>query len=61
MWLPNADDRFQPHVNEGYTVPVLKKYLQELRRLQIECIDLIQLHCPPTPPTALKFSASLMN
>jgi aryl-alcohol dehydrogenase-like predicted oxidoreductase len=41
--------QIQPHVNEGYTVPVLKKYVEDsLRRLQIECIDLIQLHCPPT-------------
>jgi aryl-alcohol dehydrogenase-like predicted oxidoreductase len=42
--------QIQPHVNEGYTVPVLRKYVEDsLRRLQTDCIDLIQLHCPPTP------------
>ncbi|HRG91292.1 MAG TPA: aldo/keto reductase [Chitinophagaceae bacterium] len=41
--------QIQPHINEGYTVPVLRKYVDDsLRRLQIDCIDLIQLHCPPT-------------
>jgi aryl-alcohol dehydrogenase-like predicted oxidoreductase len=41
--------QIQPHLNEGYTVPVLRNYVEDsLRRLQIDCIDLIQLHCPPT-------------
>jgi aryl-alcohol dehydrogenase-like predicted oxidoreductase len=41
--------QIQPHVNEGYTVPVLRKYVEDsLKRLQIDTIDLIQLHCPPT-------------
>lgn len=41
--------QIQPHLNEGYTVTVLRKYVEDsLRRLQMECIDLIQLHCPPT-------------
>lgn len=41
--------QIQPHVNEGYTVLALKKYVEDsLRRLQLEAIDLIQLHCPPT-------------
>ena len=41
--------KVQPHVNEGYTPAVLRKYVEDsLQRLQIETIDLIQLHCPPT-------------
>lgn len=41
--------QIQPHVNEGYTVPVLRKYVEDsLRRLQADTLDLIQLHCPPT-------------
>ncbi|MEJ8818717.1 aldo/keto reductase [Lacibacter sp. H407] len=41
--------QIQPHVNEGYTPSVLRKYVEDsLQRLQIETIDLIQLHCPPT-------------
>jgi aryl-alcohol dehydrogenase-like predicted oxidoreductase len=40
--------QIQPHVSAGYTTQVLRKYVEDsLRRLQIECIDLIQLHCPP--------------
>ena len=38
-----------PHINEGYQPSILKKYVEDsLRRLQLETIDLIQLHCPPT-------------
>ncbi|MBK6936882.1 MAG: aldo/keto reductase [Chitinophagaceae bacterium] len=41
--------QIQPHVNEGYTVAVLRKYVEDsLLRLQVDTIDLIQLHCPPT-------------
>src|SRR5690606_12356849 len=41
--------QINPHVNEGYTPASLRKYVEDsLGRLGIECIDLIQLHCPPT-------------
>lgn len=41
--------QIQPHVNEGYTPAVLRKYVEDsLKRLQMDAIDLIQLHCPPT-------------
>jgi len=41
--------QIQPHVNKGYTPEVLRSYVEDsLRRLGVECIDLIQLHCPPT-------------
>jgi aryl-alcohol dehydrogenase-like predicted oxidoreductase len=41
--------QIQPHVNEGYTPDVLRKYVEDsLKRLQTDTIDLIQLHCPPT-------------
>jgi aryl-alcohol dehydrogenase-like predicted oxidoreductase len=37
-----------PHVNEGYTPQSLRKYVEaSLKRLDVECIDIIQLHCPP--------------
>jgi aryl-alcohol dehydrogenase-like predicted oxidoreductase len=42
--------RIQPHTNEGYTPERLRKYVEDsLRNLGIEQLDLIQLHCPPTP------------
>lgn len=38
-----------PHVNEGYTPAVLRKYVEaSLRNIGIENLDLIQLHCPPS-------------
>jgi aryl-alcohol dehydrogenase-like predicted oxidoreductase len=41
--------QIQPHINEGYQATVLRKYVEDsLKRLQLETIDLIQLHCPPT-------------
>jgi aryl-alcohol dehydrogenase-like predicted oxidoreductase len=41
--------QIQPHINEGYQPDVLRKYVEDsLQRLQIETIDLVQLHCPPT-------------
>lgn len=41
--------QINPHVNEGYTAEVLRKYVEaSLKRLELECIDLVQLHCPPT-------------
>lgn len=41
--------QISPHINENYTPAVLRGYVEEsLKRLDMECIDLIQLHCPPT-------------
>jgi aryl-alcohol dehydrogenase-like predicted oxidoreductase len=38
-----------PHVSAGYTPAVLRAYVEDsLRRLGVETLDLIQLHCPPT-------------
>lgn len=41
--------QLNPHVNESYAPNVLRKFVEDsLRRLQVETLDLIQLHCPPT-------------
>ena len=41
--------QISPHVNEGYTPEVLRKYVEDsLKNTGMECLDLIQLHCPPT-------------
>ena len=41
--------QIQPHVNAGYTVDVLRKFVENsLNNMGLETIDLIQLHCPPT-------------
>ncbi len=41
--------RISPHVNQGYTPQALRGFVEDsLRRLGTECIDLVQIHCPPT-------------
>ncbi|MGF2411001.1 MAG: aldo/keto reductase [Ferruginibacter sp.] len=41
--------QIQPHVNAGYNVDVLRKFVENsLTNMGLETIDLIQLHCPPT-------------
>lgn len=41
--------QINPYTNEGYTPRVLRKYVEDsLKRLDLDSIDLIQLHCPPT-------------
>ncbi len=41
--------RLNPHTNEAYTVEALRKFVEDsLRNMNIDTIDLIQLHCPPT-------------
>jgi aryl-alcohol dehydrogenase-like predicted oxidoreductase len=38
-----------PHVSAGYTPEVLQSFVEaSLENMQTDCIDLIQLHCPPT-------------
>jgi len=41
--------QIDPHTNENYTAEALRSYVEDsLRRLDVDTIDLIQLHCPPT-------------
>lgn len=41
--------QISPHTNENYTPEVLRGYVEDsLKRLNVEVLDLIQLHCPPT-------------
>ncbi|NSW77026.1 MAG: aldo/keto reductase [Candidatus Atribacteria bacterium] len=45
-----AGRRLLPHVPEGYTYENLSQFVERsLRNLEVECLDLLQLHCPPTP------------
>lgn len=57
--IKNADSRvyvatkcgrqIDPHTNQNYTPEKLRGYVEDsLKRLDVETIDLIQLHCPPT-------------
>ncbi|MBN2523390.1 MAG: aldo/keto reductase [Bacteroidales bacterium] len=41
--------QLNPHISESYKPAVLTKFVEDsLKRMQIEILDLIQLHCPPT-------------
>src|SRR5437868_6343274 len=45
-----AGRRLDPHVAEGYTRANLVAFVERsLVNLRTEAIDLLQLHCPPTP------------
>ncbi|MGQ9622896.1 MAG: aldo/keto reductase [Candidatus Caldatribacteriaceae bacterium] len=44
-----AGRRLSPHVADGYTEENLAKFVERsLKNLEVETIDLLQLHCPPT-------------
>lgn len=41
--------QINPHTSENYTPKVLRKFVEDsLKNTGLECLDLIQLHCPPT-------------
>jgi len=41
--------KLNPHVNTAYKPDVLRKFVEDsLKRLNLETLDLIQLHCPPS-------------
>jgi aryl-alcohol dehydrogenase-like predicted oxidoreductase len=45
-----AGRRLSPHVAEGYTAANLEGFIdRSLANLGVEILDLVQLHCPPTP------------
>jgi aryl-alcohol dehydrogenase-like predicted oxidoreductase len=41
--------QLNPHVSEAYTPEVLRKFVENsLKNMNLERLDLVQLHCPPT-------------
>lgn len=44
-----AGRRLDPHVAQGYTAANLNAFVdRSLKNLDTDCLDLVQLHCPPT-------------
>ena len=42
--------RRNPHVASGYTGANIEAFIdRSLQNLEVDCLDLVQLHCPPTP------------
>jgi aryl-alcohol dehydrogenase-like predicted oxidoreductase len=40
--------QLKPHVNEVYQPAALRKFVEDsLKNMNLECLDLIQMHCPP--------------
>jgi aryl-alcohol dehydrogenase-like predicted oxidoreductase len=48
--LTKAGRRLNPHVAEGYTPENIEAFIDRSREnLGMDALDLVQLHCPPTP------------
>lgn len=44
-----AGRRLSPHTADGYNAQNLAAFVEDsLRNLSMDCLDLVQLHCPPT-------------
>jgi aryl-alcohol dehydrogenase-like predicted oxidoreductase len=44
-----AGRRLSPHTTDGYNAQNLTRFVERsLRNLETDCLDLVQLHCPPT-------------
>jgi aryl-alcohol dehydrogenase-like predicted oxidoreductase len=44
-----AGRRLDPHTADGYTAENLAAFIERsLRNLETDCLDIVQLHCPPT-------------
>lgn len=49
MVASKAGRRLNPHVAEGYTKANIEAFIERsLQNLDIDSLDLVQLHCPPT-------------
>ena len=49
MVATKAGRRLSPHTAAGYTKANLEAFIDRSRsNLQVDCLDLVQLHCPPT-------------
>ncbi len=47
--VTKAGRRLDPHTADGYNAENLTKFVERsLKNLDTDCLDLVQLHCPPT-------------
>ncbi len=45
-----AGRKLSPHVAAGYTIQAITGFVeQSLKNLEVDALDVLQLHCPPTP------------
>ena len=54
--------RLNPHTPEGYNLKNIEKFIdRSLINLRIDCIDLLQLHCPPSEICPKKETYEMMD
>ena len=54
--------RLNPHTSEGYNLKNIEEYIdRSLLNLGIDCIDLLQLHCPPPETCSRKETYEMMD
>tara|TARA_B100000989_G_scaffold297479_1_gene283362 strand:+ start:444 stop:1424 length:981 start_codon:yes stop_codon:yes gene_type:complete len=54
--------RIRPYIPEGYNFNLLNKFIdRSLKNLGIDCIDLLQLHCPPSEICSKKELYEMMD
>ena len=57
-----AGRRLNPHAAAGYTLANLEEFVDRSRaNLQQDCLDLVQLHCPPGPVYAQGFTYDALD
>jgi len=54
--------RLNPHNSEGYNSQNIESFIdRSLKNLGVECIDLLQLHCPPSDVCSKKETYEMMD
>ena len=54
--------RLNPHTSDGYNLKNIEEYIdRSLLNLGIDCIDLLQLHCPPPETCSRKETYEMMD
>ena len=54
--------RLNPHNSEGYNLQNIESFIdRSLKNLGVECIDLLQLHCPPSDVCSTKETYEMMD
>ena len=57
-----AGRRLNPHTPEGYNLKNIEKFIdRSLTNLGVDCIDLLQLHCPPSEICPKKETYEIMD
>jgi len=57
-----AGRRLSPHTPEGYNLKNIEEFIdRSLINLGVDCIDLLQLHCPPSETCARKETYDMME